>query len=90
MPPRPFPLPLRVGTDLCHAKRIAQIIKAKESGNTDRPLEQFLSKVLTYPERAYFRQRFGSNDAVFRNLQNVSHFLAGRYETSEASSSMRR
>lgn len=80
MPPRPFPFPLRVGTDLCHVKRISQIIKEKENGNSGRPLEQFLSKILTHPERAYFRQRFGNNEAVFRNLQNASQFLAGRYD----------
>ncbi|KAF1925262.1 uncharacterized protein M421DRAFT_424065 [Didymella exigua CBS 183.55] len=84
MPLRPFPHPFRIGTDLCHVKRIAQIIKAKENGNAGRPLEQFLSKILTHPERAYFRRRFGSNQAVSRNLQNVSHFLAGRFAAKEA------
>jgi holo-[acyl-carrier protein] synthase len=84
MTPRPFPFPLRIGTDLCRVERIAQIIKARDTADPGQPLRRFLSKILTYPERAYFRQRFGNNDAVFHNLQNASTFLAGRYEMSGA------
>lgn len=84
MPLRPFPFPLRIGTDICRVERIAQIIKARDGDDPGRPLRRFLSRILTYPERAYFRQRFGNNDAVFRNLQNASTFLAGRYEMSRS------
>jgi holo-[acyl-carrier protein] synthase len=85
MPPRPFPLPLRIGTDICRVERIAQIInKGKDTNDPGQSLRRFLARILTHPERAYFRQRFGNNDAVFRNLQNVSTFLAGRYDLSRA------
>ncbi|KAF3041781.1 hypothetical protein E8E11_000288 [Didymella keratinophila] len=84
MAPRPFPLPLRIGTDICRVERIAQIIKARDTTDPGQPLRRFLNRILTYPERVYFRQRFGNNDAIFRNLQNASAFLAGRFAAKEA------
>lgn len=79
MPPRPFPIPLRVGNDLCNVPRIRKMISQTQGGNKGPPLDMFLRKILTYPERSHFRARFGSNDAVFRNVDNVARFLAGRY-----------
>lgn len=78
MPPRPFPFPLRVGIDLCSVTRIRSVITRKVNGNKGPPLNAFLQRVLTHPERSYFRERFGTDDDVFRNLENVARFLAGR------------
>jgi phosphopantetheinyl transferase (holo-ACP synthase) len=79
MSPRPFPFPLRVGTDLCSVPRLRSLITKAQNGNKGPPLNAFLHKILTHPERSYFRERFGNNEAVFRNVDNVAQFLAGRY-----------
>ncbi|KAF9693962.1 hypothetical protein EKO04_007982 [Ascochyta lentis] len=84
MPPRPFPLPLRVGIDLCNVPRIKALITKKLNGNKGSLLHAFLSKILTHPERSYFRERFGNNESVFRNADNVAHYLAGRFAAKEA------
>ncbi|KAF1361260.1 hypothetical protein EJ07DRAFT_112756 [Lizonia empirigonia] len=55
------------------------MITRKQSGNKGPPLHAFLFKILTHPERAYFRDRFGNDESIFHNVDNVAHFLAGRY-----------
>lgn len=79
MPPRPFPFPLRVGTDLCNVPRIRSMVTQKTNGNKGPTLYAFLNKILTHPERSYFRERFGTDEAIFRNVDNVARFLAGRH-----------
>ncbi|KAF2650397.1 hypothetical protein K491DRAFT_608859 [Lophiostoma macrostomum CBS 122681] len=79
MPLRAFPYPLRVGTDICHIPRIRAILTAR-IGDTEkktRPLAQFLSKVLTWPERDYFWHRFDSPTKAYEDLDRVSRYLAG-------------
>lgn len=81
MPPRAFPFPLKVGTDFCHIPRIRKIL-TKNIGNgaaETQPLLNFLVKVLTWPERQYFWDRFkGDEEVAYRNLDKVSTYLAGR------------
>ncbi|KAF2637478.1 hypothetical protein P280DRAFT_433251 [Massarina eburnea CBS 473.64] len=82
MPPRPFPFPLRVGTDICSIKRIQTLLCSHQS--PQRRLERFLPKLLTWPERQYFRSRFPSSHLRDNNLNGVSVFLAGRWAAKEA------
>ena len=41
----PFPLPFRVGTDICHIPRVKQILHSRASA-------KFISRILTEEERA--------------------------------------
>ncbi|PVI04533.1 hypothetical protein DM02DRAFT_585818 [Periconia macrospinosa] len=81
MPPRPFPLPLRVGTDICSISRIRKILAPAE-GTTIPRLERFLPKLLTWPERQYFGNRFGSHEPSSNHALAIAQFIAGRYSTS--------
>lgn len=77
MPPRAFPYPLRVGIDICHIPRIHSLLTRK--ADKIHPLNQFLTRVLTWPERQYFWDRFGDRDKIYeQNLGPVARFLAGR------------
>lgn len=78
MPPRPFPFPLRVGTDICSVSRIHGIIAPAEKLAIPR-LERFLPKFLTWPERQYFWGRFDLTDPSSKHALAVSQFIAGRY-----------
>jgi holo-[acyl-carrier protein] synthase len=70
-----------VGTDLCHIPRIRALLE-KNIGNTAKddvkPLSQFLSKLLTWPERQYFWARFTDSESAYANMDKVAQFLAGR------------
>lgn len=80
MPPRPFPYHLRLGIDICYIPRIKAILTRNvEKGAKDaQSLSRFLSKVLTWPERQYFWDRFKDTEAAYRDINNVSQYLAGR------------
>lgn len=85
MPPRPFPLPFRIGNDICSIKRVHAIIEPRPgdlSSPARPPLKRFISKLLTWPERNYFYKRFPCyKDVVGEDLQaltKVSYYLAGR------------
>ncbi|KAF2731663.1 hypothetical protein EJ04DRAFT_498305 [Polyplosphaeria fusca] len=84
MPLHNFPFPFKVGTDICSIPRIRRILRRGigKSDNETRPLSQFLSKLLTWPERVYFHDRFGDNQTAFKDIDRVSEFLAGRYISS--------
>jgi len=81
MPPRAFPFALHVGTDLCHIPRIRAVLERKVSrkgGEATKPLSQFLSRLLTWPERQYFWSRFKDDEFAYENLDSVAQYLAGR------------
>ena len=80
MPPRAFPYPLRLGTDICHVPRIKSILTANIGGRgkDTSPLYRFLSKIFTWPERKYFLERFHSIEKAYEDIDNVSQYLAGR------------
>ncbi|KAF1940422.1 hypothetical protein EJ02DRAFT_379791 [Clathrospora elynae] len=84
MPPRPFPFPFRVGTDLCKVSRVHAIITRHSPSAPLRPLRQFLHRILTDQERQYFWTRFGSSDQILTQAAAVSQFLAGRFAAKEA------
>lgn len=56
-----------------------KLITSQISTNNGSLFEKFLSKILTHPERVYFRGRFGCNEKVYSNIDPVAQFLAGRY-----------
>ncbi|EUC36152.1 hypothetical protein COCCADRAFT_88989 [Bipolaris zeicola 26-R-13] len=84
MPPRAFPFPFRVGTDICSISRIRNVITRRNDGDPLRPLHQFLKRVLTSHEQQYFWQRFASADDILTKTDAVATFLAGRFAAKEA------
>jgi holo-[acyl-carrier protein] synthase len=80
MPPRAFPYLLKLGTDICHIPRVKSIltrnVKKGEKGTTQ--LSSFLSRVLTWPERQYFWDRFRDQETAYKDIDKVSQYLAGR------------
>jgi phosphopantetheinyl transferase (holo-ACP synthase) len=85
MPPRPFPFPLRIGTDICYVPRIKNLFKPTSHGKSGGLFEGFLRRILTHPERVYFRHRFGTNeDILSSDIHPVAKFLAGRYAITAA------
>ncbi|KAF2995076.1 hypothetical protein E8E13_002848 [Curvularia kusanoi] len=84
MPPRPFPFPLRIGTDICHIPRMRKLITGKDNGDKGRLINALLRRILTHPERVYFRNRFGSNEAIYADINPAAKFLAGRFAAKEA------
>lgn len=56
MPPRPFPLPINVGNDICHVDRILHILKESSSIRGER--NRFLRRILTEEERGEFGRRY--------------------------------
>jgi holo-[acyl-carrier protein] synthase len=79
MPPRPFPYALRVGTDLCNVARLRSIIARPHNGTGRPPLQQFLGKILTHPERHYFHKRFGNMHDASASMLWHSFLLEGAY-----------
>jgi holo-[acyl-carrier protein] synthase len=70
---------MRVGTDLCNVARLRSIITKPYNGTGRPPLQQFLGKILTYPERHYFHERFGGTLDASTDVDAMAQFLAGRY-----------
>jgi holo-[acyl-carrier protein] synthase len=70
-----------VGTDLCHIPRVRALLEkniGKKAKDNARPLSQFLSRLLTWPERQYFWGRFKDSESAYANIDKVAQFLAGR------------
>ncbi|KAH6872439.1 hypothetical protein BKA58DRAFT_145730 [Alternaria rosae] len=86
MPPRAFPLPFRVGTDICNVPRVRSIITPRTGGDGEplRPLRHYLKRVFTEHERQYFWNRFGPEESVLEKVDVISKFLAGRFAAKEA------
>ncbi|KAH8709987.1 hypothetical protein GQ44DRAFT_454371 [Phaeosphaeriaceae sp. PMI808] len=82
MPPRPFPYPFQVGTDICSIARVKNLLAQQSKGLPQ--VDRFLRRVLTPPERVYFWHRFGPRPEIFTKLDSVSEFLAGRFAAKEA------
>ncbi|OCL05498.1 hypothetical protein AOQ84DRAFT_441436 [Glonium stellatum] len=90
MPIRPFPHPLRVGSDICHVPRIVKIITNGVDGpNPPRspvPLNRFLARIFTPEERAMYAKRWNSSkDNMSRHATlQIARHLAGRWAAKEA------
>ncbi|KAF1813302.1 hypothetical protein P152DRAFT_313674 [Eremomyces bilateralis CBS 781.70] len=91
---RPFPLPIRIGTDICHIPRIAYLLTPHSSPSSLRShrLTRFVTRLLHPIEAAHFWNRYrraveevpdpGDRDAGARAW--TSRFLAGRWAAKEA------
>lgn len=83
MPPRPFPFPLRVGTDIVRVNRIREAITRNRK--TGSQLHPFLNKLLTRREQQVFFRMFPDFHVTdTTRLPRVSEHLAGRFAAKEA------
>ncbi|KAI8938378.1 hypothetical protein NX059_004273 [Plenodomus lindquistii] len=85
MPPRPFPLPLHIGNDICSISRIRKLI-TRNRGDTvvHNALNSFLLRILTPPEVQIFWKRFGRRRDISQKTDAVAQYLAGRFAAKEA------
>ncbi|EKG08871.1 4'-phosphopantetheinyl transferase, partial [Macrophomina phaseolina MS6] len=67
---------MRIGTDLCHIPRMRNLL-TEDATKKRNPYQAFLTKFLTFPERAYFRRRFGHDTSLHSNPNAAAQFLAG-------------
>ncbi|RMY77939.1 hypothetical protein D0862_13464 [Hortaea werneckii] len=85
MPPRPFPFALGIGTDICHRKRIEQLLLKPPPQSRKKNLTRFLVRFLTSREISIFWRKFGDESNLFvSHLENVTRYLAGRWAAKEA------
>ena len=73
-PPPAFPFPLNIGTDICHIRRIYDILRTPRAS-------RFVGRILTEAERQQAASRLtfssstGTNDA---DVWKTAAFVAGR------------
>lgn len=85
MPPRPFPFALGIGTDICHRKRIEQLLLKPPPQARKKNLTRFLVRFLTSREITIFWRKFEDESNLFvSQLENVTRYLAGRWAAKEA------
>ena len=91
MPPRPFPLPYSIGTDICHIPRVRGIYNAPSRERSRVLLFRFLSHIFTFRETDIFWARFKSVKAVLdqacattNSNDKIAAHLAGRWAAKEA------
>ncbi|KAI7208649.1 hypothetical protein KC333_g9064 [Hortaea werneckii] len=85
MPPRPFPFALGIGTDICHRKRIEQLLLKPPPQARKKNLTRFLVRFLTSREISIFWRKFEDESGLFASqLENVTRYLAGRWAAKEA------
>ncbi|KAI7554283.1 hypothetical protein KC331_g650 [Hortaea werneckii] len=85
MPPRPFPFALGIGTDICHRKRIEQLLLRPPPQARKKNLTRFLVRFLTFREISIFWRKFGDESNLFvTQLETITRYLAGRWAAKEA------
>ncbi|KAI6845767.1 hypothetical protein KC332_g4605 [Hortaea werneckii] len=85
MPPRPFPFALGIGTDICHRKRIEQLLLKPPPQARTKNLTRFLVRFLTSREISIFWRKFEAEADLFHSqLEDVTRYLAGRWAAKEA------
>ncbi|RMY57209.1 hypothetical protein D0863_12714 [Hortaea werneckii] len=85
MSPRPFPFALGIGTDICHRKRIEQLLLKPPPQARKKNLTRFLVRFLTSREISIFWRKFEDESGLFvSQLENVTRYLAGRWAAKEA------
>ncbi|KAK5117919.1 hypothetical protein LTR85_008693 [Meristemomyces frigidus] len=85
MPPRPFPYPLSIGTDIAHTVRIRRAVAPTDDHGKPLRLFRFMKHFLTYREQQHFWARFsGAENALGPHLDRVTQYLAGRWAAKEA------
>jgi hypothetical protein len=82
MVPRPFPLPLRTGIDICRFGRIGRLLLGEKNDPELPGLQPLLRRVLNDAERAIFRV---TDEKHFQRIQKnksrvgiLAEYLAGR------------
>ncbi|KAK5105763.1 hypothetical protein LTR62_002163 [Meristemomyces frigidus] len=92
MPPRPFPFPLGIGTDICNTRRIRHIL-LKDQNKITSPGEQtnttslhrFLRGFLSWREQQLFWKIFHNKpEHVYEDLPRAVRYLGGRWAAKEA------
>ncbi|KAJ5128622.1 Phosphopantetheinyl transferase PptB [Penicillium atrosanguineum] len=84
MKPLPFPLPLRIGTDIVHTPRISRLLNRADY------LTRFTRRILDPQEQADFTTRFKETLALHGTSTNppitadMTRWLAGRFAAKEA------
>jgi len=79
MPPRPFPLPLGIGTDIVYTKRIRDMLLKGQSQPGHGHLHRFLRGFLSWREQTLFWQVFQKGpEAVYDDLPLAVRYLSGR------------
>ncbi|RMZ07329.1 hypothetical protein D0860_05152 [Hortaea werneckii] len=85
MPPRPFPFALGIGTDICHRKRIEQLLLKPPPQARQKNLTRFLVRFLTSREISIFWRKFETEADLFHSqLDDVTRYLAGKWAAKEA------
>ncbi|KAI7176261.1 hypothetical protein D0869_15330 [Hortaea werneckii] len=85
MPPRPFPFALGIGTDICHRKRIEQLLLKPPPQARKKNLTRFLVRFLTSREISIFWRKFEDESGLFASqFEDVTRYLAGRWAAKEA------
>lgn len=85
MPPRPFPFPLRVGTDITSITRIRDAITRARRRQPGSQFHAFLDRLFTHREQEIFRHNFPDfTPADVNRLPKVTEHLAGRWAAKEA------
>lgn len=71
-PPRAFPFPLNIGTDICHIRRIYDILRTPRAG-------RFVGRILTEAERQQAASRLAlSSTGPDADVWKTAAFVAGR------------
>ena len=84
MKPLPFPLPLRIGTDIVHTPRISRLLNRADY------LTRFTRRILDPQEQADFATRFKETLVLHGTSTNppitaeMTRWLAGRFAAKEA------
>ncbi|KAK3678391.1 hypothetical protein LTR78_001688 [Recurvomyces mirabilis] len=85
MPPRPFPFPLGIGTDIVDTRRIRGILLKGQSQPGHANLYRFLRGFLSWREQAIFWQVFHQGpEVVYDDLPMAVRYLSGRWAAKEA------
>ncbi|KAF2455097.1 hypothetical protein BDY21DRAFT_79063 [Lineolata rhizophorae] len=91
MPLRPFPWPLRVGTDICYVPRIHQLITRGTQGRQQANLNperfsRFLRKLFGNHEIRAFQARWPNADEALQNgrTYEMAQYIAARWAAKEA------
>jgi holo-[acyl-carrier protein] synthase len=71
-PPRAFPFPLNIGTDICHIRRIYDILRTPRAA-------RFVGRILTEAERQHAASRLTlSSTGTDADVWKTAAFVAGR------------
>lgn len=82
MPPRPFPIPITIGTDLCHYPRFMKYVPPLPQKTGVSVLYSLFDKVFTPNEQREFWRKWGNFGGIREKearREGVGRWLGGRY-----------